>query len=152
LTVVGAALDPTLGSAVRDAAARDPRITWLGSRPHAWTRQAIKRAHVLLVPSRMEGGANVVVEALTSATAVLGSRMSGNVGMLGADHPGYFPVGDAGALAALIARAHCNRDYLAAITRHGELRAPLFAPATEARALERVITDATISLKSKIAG
>ena len=33
LTVVGAALDPALGIAVRDAAAQDARIAWLGPRP-----------------------------------------------------------------------------------------------------------------------
>ena len=40
-----------------------------GHAPHAWTRQAIKRAHLLIVSSRMEGGANVVVEAVTAGTA-----------------------------------------------------------------------------------
>ena len=29
-----------------------------------------------------------------SGTPVLASRMSGNLGMLGPDHAGYFPVGD----------------------------------------------------------
>ena len=76
------AAGPALGDAARALAGADPRVRVLGARPHAWTRQAIKRAHLLLVPSRMEGGANVVVEAVTSGTPVLGSRMSGNVGML----------------------------------------------------------------------
>jgi selenide,water dikinase len=80
LTIVGDALDPGLAADVRRAAADDARVRWLGPRPHAWTRQAIRRAHALVVTSRMEGGANVVVEALTSGTPVIGTRMSGNVG------------------------------------------------------------------------
>ena len=109
LSVIGASLDPALGDAARALAQADPRVRVLGARPHGWTRQAIKRAHLLLVPSRMEGGANVVVEAVTSGTPVLGSRISGNVGMLGSDYPGWFDVGDASGLAALVRRAHGDR-------------------------------------------
>ena len=91
LSIIGAALDPALGDAARALAAeRSARAVCWVPRPHAWTRQAIKRAHLLIVPSRMEGGANVVVEAVTAGTAVIASRISGNVGMLGDDYPGYF--------------------------------------------------------------
>lgn len=142
LTIVGAALDPALGRAARDLAAADRRVQWLGPRAHAWTRQAIKRAHVLLLPSRMEGGANVVVEALTAGTAVLGSRMSGNVGMLGADYPGYFTVGDAAGLAALVTRTAAEPGFRHALEGACAHRAPLFAPAAEARALRGAIESA----------
>ncbi len=144
LTIVGAALDPALGRAARDLAAADPRVKWVGPRPHAWTRQAIKRAHALIVPSRMEGGANVVVEAITAGTPVLGSRMSGNVGMLGDDYPGWFAVGDAAGLAALVARAAADRRFLADLARRCARRAPRFAPAAEARAL-RAALDAALA-------
>ena len=94
LTLVGGALDDALAAAARALQAREPRVRWLGARPHGWTRQAIKRAHLLIVPSRMEGGANVIVEAVTSGTPVLASRVPGNVGMLGREYRGYFPLGD----------------------------------------------------------
>lgn len=135
LTVIGAALDPALGRAARDLAAADPRVQWLGPRVHPWTRQAIKRAHLLVVPSRMEGGANVVVEAVTAGTAVLGSRMSGNVGMLGGDYPGYFPVGDAAGLARLVTRCTADRALLRQLEGQCATRAPLFTPRAEAAAL-----------------
>jgi putative glycosyltransferase (TIGR04348 family) len=135
LTVIGAALDPTLGQAVSDLAGADRRVQWLGPRAHPWTRQSIKRAHLLLVPSRMEGGANVVVEAITAGTAVLGSRMSGNVGMLGRDYQGYFEVGDGAGLAALVTRCTGDRPFLQRLERQCGLRAPLFSPLAEAAAL-----------------
>ena len=100
LGIVGAALDSALGDAARALAEVDPRVKVLGPRPHPWTRQAIRRAHAVVVASRMEGGANVVVEAVTSGTPVLASRISGNLGMLGHDYAGYFDVGDADALCA----------------------------------------------------
>jgi putative glycosyltransferase (TIGR04348 family) len=135
LSIIGAALDPALGAAARALANADSRVQWLGRRPHAWTRQAIKRAHLLIVPSRMEGGANVVVEAVTAGTAVIGSRMSGNIGMLGDEHPGWFPVGDAAALAALIVRCHADRAFLAGLEARGRMLASRFQPATERAAL-----------------
>lgn len=135
LSVVGAALDPALGDAARALAAADPRVQVLGARPHAWTRQAIRRAHLLIVSSRMEGGANVVVEALTAGTPVLASRISGNLGMLGADYPGYFEVGDVAGLAALVERAHRDRWFLARLDAACRNRASQFVPATERAAL-----------------
>ena len=146
LTIVGGALDPLLADDVRRAVAADARVRWLGARPHAWTRQAIRRAHALVVTSRMEGGANVVVEALTSGTPVIGTRISGNVGLLGADHPALFPVGDAAALAAMVERATRDRRWLDALARRGERAAKRMTPGAEARALAAAI-DAALAAK-----
>jgi glycosyltransferase involved in cell wall biosynthesis len=142
LTIIGAALDPALGRAARDLAATDPRVRWLGPREHSWTRQAIKRAHLLVIPSRMEGGANVVVEAITSGTAILGTRMSGNVGMLGDDYPGYFAVGASAELADLVQRAASDRAFLRKLEGRCRKRAHLFTPAAETRGLLDVVNEA----------
>ncbi|MCC7327274.1 MAG: TIGR04348 family glycosyltransferase [Burkholderiales bacterium] len=142
LTIVGAGLDAPLARAASELEAADARVRWLGPRTLAWTRQAIKRAHLLIVPSLMEGGSNVVVEAVTAGTALLASRMSGNVGMLGADYPGYFEVGDAAGLAALAERALVDRAFLADLEARCRRRAARFAPAAEARLLRRAIGEA----------
>jgi glycosyltransferase involved in cell wall biosynthesis len=142
LTIIGAALDPALGRAARDLAAADPRVQWLGPRDHAWTRQAIKRAHLLVIPSRMEGGANVVVEAITSGTAILGTRMSGNVGMLGDDYPGYFTVSNPAELAALVHRASRDRALVRELEDRCRQRAHLFTPAAEISGLLAVVSEA----------
>jgi putative glycosyltransferase (TIGR04348 family) len=142
LTIIGAALDPALGRAARDLAAADPRVQWLGPRDHSWTRQAIKRAHLLVIPSRMEGGANVVVEAITSGTAVVGTRMPGNVGMLGNDYPGYFAVGDPAALAGLVSRASRDPAFLRELERGCLKRAHLFTPAAETCGLLAAVDEA----------
>ena len=142
LTIIGAALDPTLGAAAGALAAADPRVQWLGPRPHAWTRQAIRRAHLLVVPSRMEGGANVVVEAVTAGTPVAASRMSGNVGMLGGGYAGYFGVGDPVGLAALLERACTDAAYRALLQAQCAQRAPRFAPDAERESLEAAVANA----------
>jgi putative glycosyltransferase (TIGR04348 family) len=141
LRLIGAPLDPALAQLVEARAADERRIRWQGPLPHAATRQAIKRAHVLVVPSLMEGGANVIVEAVTAGTPVLASRISGNIGMLGRDYAGYFPVGDAAALAGLLRRCWEDAAFLHALTRQCRSRAPLFSAARERASLTRVLRE-----------
>ena len=68
-------------------------------------------SHLLVVSSKMEGGANVVCEAARAGVPVLASRVRGNVGMLGREYPGYFPLADERALARLIDRARTDRAF-----------------------------------------
>jgi len=136
---VGAALDAQLAQEVQATQASEPRYRWVGAMPHGWTRQAIKRAHLLLLPSRMEGGANVIVEAVTAGTPVLASRMSGNLGMLGPDYGGYFPVGDAPALARLLVRCWQEPSFYARLAHQCRARRALFTPERERVALWRLL-------------
>jgi glycosyltransferase involved in cell wall biosynthesis len=99
----------------------------------------MRAAHLLIHPSIMEGGANVIVEAVTAGTAVLASRMSGNVGMLGRDYPGYFRVGDAKGLARLVARAARDEDFRISLERACRKRRALFRPESEARAVNALV-------------
>ena len=123
--------DDALGRAFLAAAAADPRIELRGSLPHASARQLIRRSRVLLLPSLMEGGANVAIEAITASVPVLASRIGGSVGLLGDDYPGFFPVGDDRALATLIARCQDDEAFLDQLRLSCTTRAPLFAPARE---------------------
>ncbi len=117
------------------------RLTLRGALPHAATRQRIRRAHLLVVPSRMEGGANVVVEAVTAGTPVLASDCAGNIGMLGKRYAGYFPVGDDAALARLLQRCRDEPAFLARLARQCEARAARFAPERERAALVRLLRE-----------
>ena len=47
----------------------NPRYRWLGNLPHWQARRRLARSRLLVVSSKMEGGANVISEALV-ATAV----------------------------------------------------------------------------------
>jgi putative glycosyltransferase (TIGR04348 family) len=137
---LGEALDPDLTPRTND-----PRYRWLGSVPHGRALRWLASSHAMVISSRMEGGANVVCEALRIGVPVLASRISGNVGLLGAGYAGYFPVEDERALAKLIIRAATDRGFYRRLkTQIGRLRA-LVAPRAEARALLAVIRDATAS-------
>ncbi|MBN8474729.1 selenoneine biosynthesis selenosugar synthase SenB [Sulfuritalea sp.] len=136
---VGAALDSELAAQVAKLGTGDGRYHWLGALSQSQTRQRIKRSHLLLLPSRMEGGANVLIEAVTSGVPVLGSDISGNRGMLGTDYPGWFPVGDAARLAELIVRAARDPRYYSTLSARCAQRAPLFSPAGECAAVCRLL-------------
>ncbi|MDW5442947.1 selenoneine biosynthesis selenosugar synthase SenB [Polaromonas sp. SM01] len=130
---IGEALQPELALAARAAENTTPGYRWLGGLPRAQTRQHIKRAHVLVNSSRMEGGAQVILEAVQSGTPVLASAISGNIGMLGADYAGYFALGDDGALAALLQRCAAEPGFLALLQEQCRQRAHLFSPPEEKR-------------------
>ena len=136
---IGAALDTALGREARALQAREPRYRYLGAMPHGLARSALKAAHLLVHPSRMEGGANAIVEAVTGGTPVIASRISGNVGMLGADYEGYFEPGDAPALAGRLARALEDPAYLRRLGAQCRRRQVLFRPETEARAVRKLV-------------
>ena len=128
---IGDGLDAALAGPASQAAVHQPNYRWLGGLPRAQTRQRIKRAHVLVNCAVMEGGAHVILEAVQSGTPVLASRISGNVGMLGADYGGYFDVGRAEGLARLVNRCATEPAFLAHLQNQCEQRAELFEPAIE---------------------
>jgi putative glycosyltransferase (TIGR04348 family) len=134
----GSDRDPVVGEAFRREAAADPRVRLLGPLPRARARQLIRRGRVLLLPSLIEGGANVLIEAVTAGVPVLGSRIPGSVGMLGADYEGWCEPGDDAGLAALIARCQREPAFLERLRAQCARRAPLFDPAAERAAVRRL--------------
>lgn len=141
---VGAALDPALGAQASSLTAEHTHYRWLGALAHADTRKRIQAAHVLVHPSRMEGGAHVVIEAVRSGTPVLASRIDGNLGLLGEHYGGCFPVGDSQALAALLQQLRDEPAMLVHLQQQCNERAPLFDPARESAALHALVSEALV--------
>ena len=136
---VGTALDPALGEEASSLMAACPRYRWLGGLTHGETRKRIQAAHVLVHPSRMEGGAHVVIEAVRSGTPVLASRIDGNLGLLGMDYDGYFLVDDAASLATLLQQLRDEPAMLGHLRKQCDARAALFDPAHESATLHTLI-------------
>ena len=136
---VGGPLDARLADEARATMAACPSYRWLGALSHAAARRTIARARALVHCSRMEGGANVVIEAVRSGVPVLASRIDGNVGLLGADYDGYFPVGDAEALAALSRRFCADAAFADRLRAQCAAREPLFLPSAERRAVRALV-------------
>jgi putative glycosyltransferase (TIGR04348 family) len=138
---VGDALTPAMRQKATHAVANNPRYRWLGSQTRARTRQLIGRSRVVVISSKMEGGANVIAEALVAGTSVLASRISGNVGMLGDDYSGYFELGNTSQLCKLLERLENEDTFRRELHRQCKARAALFAPSTEIAALRRLLSE-----------
>lgn len=128
---IDAALDPALGSEALALAQQCPDYRWLGAVPHKATRARIQAAHVLVHASRIEGGAHVVIEVMTSGTPVIASRIDGNLGLLGSNYGGCFAWNDTRALVTLLQRARDDATLLPALQAQCDERAPLFDPKRE---------------------
>lgn len=137
---VGAALTPEMARQAERCRA-NPRWQWLGPRPHAETRRLIAGCRLLIQSSRMEGGANTIVEAVSAGVPVLASCISGNIGMLGEDYSGYYPLADSAALACLMRRAETEPDFYAELASLCAARAPLFEPRYERTAVQNLIKE-----------
>ena len=138
---IGAALDAALGLAAEETMRDVAAYRWLGSLPHAAARRRIARSLALVHASRMEGGANVVIEAVRSRVPVLASRIDGNVGLLGRDYAGYFDVGDSDSLAALMNRFAADPPFAAHLAAQCAAREPMFRPAAERASVRALLRD-----------
>src|SRR3990167_6949633 len=108
----------------RAEARRNLRYRWLTQLPRARARRLVGGGRLLVLSSRMEGGANVISEAVVDGTPVVASRIPGSVGLLGAGYPGYFPVGDTAALARRLRRAETDSRFYHRLRRGGGGRGP----------------------------
>jgi putative glycosyltransferase (TIGR04348 family) len=137
----GEALTPALRRRASRENRSNPRYRWIGPCPRHAARRLIGRSRLLVISSRLEGGANVVSEAIVARTPVLASAIPGNEGLLGGSYPGYFKPGDSRGLAALMRRAEIDRGFRAELSRHCSRLAPRFAPARERDALRDLLRE-----------
>ena len=138
---VGSALTPRMAERAREEETRNPRYRWLGEVPRWKARSILARSRLTVIASKREGGANLVGEAVVAGTPILASRIDGNVGLLGAGHPGIFETGDTGELARLIHRAETDPGFLRALARHGKRLRPLFSTARETKAWRSLLRE-----------
>lgn len=133
LQVGGAMTDAMAAKAVQEMRVNQ-RYEWLGERSRAHVFRVLANSQVCVISSRMEGGANVLSEAIRASVPILASRVDGNIGILGADYPGYFDVGGTRELAQLLTGVETSPEYLAELKKRVKSLAVLFTPAREQKA------------------
>lgn len=139
ITHIGGARDPALAAEARRWMKREPRYVWLGELARPQALATLARARAMLLSSKMEGGANVISEALTARVPVIASDISGNVGMLGRGYRGYYPVSDARALAKLLSSIETKTEFLAALRAQCTERRKLISVTQEKRGLRALL-------------
>ncbi len=127
----GRALTEPMEKRARAEMRDNPRYEWLGDIPRDSAHQLIAASHLLAITSLAEGSSNVLSEALACGVPIVASQVDGLVGTLGDDYPGLFPVGDTGALRALLLRAETDAAFYDRLRAEGAELATLASPARE---------------------
>ena len=127
--------DSLLGLSVAD------RVEIEGPPDAGEVRRLYGRCQAMVMSSVMEGGANVVSEAIVAGLPVLASDISGNRGLLGDRHPAYYPVEDTQALARLLWRAEDESGFLESVQAHADTRKHLFTPQREREAWASLLAE-----------
>ncbi len=130
----GAARDERLAERAAKEMRANARYRWLGELPRWQARRRLARSRLLLLSSRMEGGANVLSEALADNVPVIASRIPGSVGILGKDYAGFFPVSDTLALRRLLLRTETDPVFFNQLAEQCQKRSFLVEPDRESEA------------------
>lgn len=138
---IGAALSDDMERQARAEEASNPRYRWLGELPRWKALRILARSRLLALTSKIEGGANVVSEALVCSVPIVSSRIAGSIGLLGEEYPGYFPVGETQALAALLARAERDAAFYETLKTWCDGLQHLFEPASERKRWESLLEE-----------
>jgi putative glycosyltransferase (TIGR04348 family) len=138
---LGSAMTAAMAEQAKALMVHEPRYRWPGSLPHWHALRWLRHSHLMVISSRMEGGANVIAEAVCAGVPVLASAISGNIGMLGSAYPGYFPLGDETALAKLLMKAMRHQAYYQSLRREIAARQHLFRPQSEQAGLTRLLRE-----------
>jgi putative glycosyltransferase (TIGR04348 family) len=138
---VGGAMTAAMAARARKEMKANKRYHWVGELPRSRVRRILSKSSLCVLSSRMEGGANVLSEAISASVPILASRIDGNIGILGADYPGCFDVGDTAQLARLLTDAETSPRYLAELKSRGESLAGITDPAREVQAWSDLVDE-----------
>lgn len=122
-------------------AAKNPRFDWRGEVAGWQVRRQFARSHAMVISSVMEGGANVVSEAIVAGLPVIASDIDGNIGLLGDDYGGYFRTGDTKSLAETLYRAETDPTFLKMLERQIKPKQKLFTPERELRSWKKLLME-----------
>ena len=130
---VGKAMSPAMQRRAESERDANSRYRWLGEVPPREAHRRLARSRMLVHSSIIEGGANVLSEAIAAGVPVLSSRISASLGLLGEEYPAYFEVGDTRALSQLMLRAEQDQAFYQELKDRCKSRSPLVDPEREKR-------------------
>ena len=119
--------------------AQNTRYQWHEEIAHYQLRQVFQRSHLLVLPSRMEGGANVISEAVMAGLPIIASNIEGSIGLLGENYAGYYPVEDEHALRSLLLRAENDAVFYQSLIDGCAQQRPLFTAEAEQNAWQKLL-------------
>ena len=141
ITHIGGAMTRQMEQHARREMRINSRYRWLGELSRSRTLRVLAASRLSIISSRIEGGANILSESIVASVPVLASRIEGNTGILGADYPGQFQVGNTRQLARLLTRAETDPRFLSELRSRVKKLRPLFDPKQEQLAWAKLIRE-----------
>ena len=114
------------GKRARQEMKINSRYRWYGEVPHWQVRKQYASADLMVLSSKMEGGANVISEACVAGLPTVASDIVGSIGLLGKDYPGYYAVGNTGSLRRLLLQVEADNALLHELHEACSSKARLF--------------------------
>jgi putative glycosyltransferase (TIGR04348 family) len=138
---LGAALEPAMGRWADAESRRNPRYRWLGEVSYGMARRMLASSDLMVLSSRLEGGANVLSEAIVDRIPIVASDIPSTRGILGDSYPGLYPVQDTKKLADLLDRVERDRSYYRLLKQWCTRLRPRFTPAHERATWRRILAE-----------
>lgn len=138
---IGIPLNPEYRERINLAQKENPRYHYLGGFSYEKTLQAIAEANLISITSRLEGGSNVLCEALASKTPVITTNIPSLVATLGEEYPGYFSVADTETLKNLFLKAEMDANFYQELKNSCAKAAYLIDPVREEKCWYDLLKD-----------
>ena len=124
---------------------KNKRYYWEGEISQTLLRDKLSQAKLLVLSSRMEGGANIISEAITLGLPVIASRIEGSVGLLGKKYAGYFDVENTFQLRKLLLQCERSKSFFSLLKQQCHARHQLFSPNKEIYSWRQLLSKTTNS-------
>ena len=108
----GAAHTSEWATWARERSSNSSRYQWHGEISRSELCHIYAASDLLINTSRLEGGANVISEAVMAGFPIVATAIDGNVGVLGADYPGLVAAQNSPALAQRLIDADIDQGFL----------------------------------------
>jgi putative glycosyltransferase (TIGR04348 family) len=121
--------------------ARNRRYQWHGEVSQSLLQVRFSQADLLILPSRMEGGANIISEAIVAGLPVISSNIEGSLGLLGDNYVGYFEVENTQQIKQMLLRCESDFKFYQTLIRQCKSRRYLFNPKREKNCWSQLLAE-----------
>ena len=141
---IGGALSKDMEVRALKEAKSNPRYSWVGEVPRWKVLRLLSKSRLHVLSSEMEGGANALCEAIACSVPTLASRISGSIGLLGEDYPGYFELKDTKGLASMLERAENDPGFYKELKTWTRRIKRIVSPANETRCWKMLVKELAV--------
>ena len=136
---IGKALSKKMEAAANREMKMNSRYRWIGRLAHGAAQKRLARSHLTVLSSQVEGAPSVISEAVVNDVPILATRIDASIGLLGADFPGLFDVGDTQSLARLIGLAESDARFYRRLSAAGKKVKGQFSRTAETRSWKNLL-------------